>query len=159
MVDKTDRATEKQRAFAHAYVLGENAGKPSACYKEAYDAEKMSPAGIAVEASKLLDNPKVTAIVEDLRDRQRKRSNMTLDDMRVLMVEAVQMAKEQKNPGVLAQNVEKLAKLCGLWTDKAEVQQTTLSPEQAKPDAAELLRKVQRNSINPEEKLEETTKH
>lgn len=143
MLDKTSRATPKQEAFAHAYVLSDSAGKPSACYQLAYSAENMSAAAIAVEASRLLDNPKVSRVVDELKTAQRKRSNLTADDLRVLMLEAVELARDQANPAVLANNVEKLAKLTGQWTERVERTTKDLSADEAKPDAAAILRKLE----------------
>lgn len=57
-------ATDKQAGFAFDYVANKGA---SASYRLHYDCENMNAASIAVEASRLLANPKVSLIISMLR--------------------------------------------------------------------------------------------
>jgi len=54
---RRDNLTNKQRAFVRAMLRG--AGSQSAAYREAYDADNMSAKAIGIEASRLMNNPKV----------------------------------------------------------------------------------------------------
>jgi phage terminase small subunit len=53
--------TVKQERFAQAYV---ETGSASEAYRQAFNAEKMKPATVWVESSKLLNSPKVASRVE-----------------------------------------------------------------------------------------------
>lgn len=56
--------TGKQRRFAELVAGGES---QSAAYREAYDAEGMSPSSVASEASRLMGHPEVARFVADAR--------------------------------------------------------------------------------------------
>lgn len=56
--------TIKQENFCLAIV---ETGKPSESYRRAFNAAKMSDAAVAVEAAKLLKNPKIALRIEALR--------------------------------------------------------------------------------------------
>ncbi len=58
--------TPKQEKFCQQYIL--NGGNASNAYRSAYDAGRMKPATIWRKANELLNNGKVTARVEQLRD-------------------------------------------------------------------------------------------
>lgn len=57
--------TLKQERFCAAYIA--NGGNASQAYRDAYDAEKMSPEAIWVAASRLMDNPTVALRVAALQ--------------------------------------------------------------------------------------------
>ena len=58
--------TDKQEKFCLNIV---NGMRQVDAYKDAYDAENMSDDAIYVEASKLVDNPKVSIRITELRDK------------------------------------------------------------------------------------------
>jgi len=58
------KLTDKQETFCQQYVL--NGRDASAAYRAAYNAEKMKPESVNVNASKLLKNAKVAPRVEEL---------------------------------------------------------------------------------------------
>jgi len=60
--------TEQQERFCVNIVSGMN---QTAAYKDAYDAEKMKIETIYVEASRLMDDPKITLRIEELRKEAR----------------------------------------------------------------------------------------
>ena len=68
--------TIKQNAFAMAYI---ETGNASEAYRRSFDAGKMAPHSIEVEASRLLQNPEVTLRVEELQAEHRKRHDITVD--------------------------------------------------------------------------------
>lgn len=59
------RLTPKQERFAQLVASGSNY---SDAYRQAYDAENMSPEAVKVEASSLMDHPTVSLTVKELRD-------------------------------------------------------------------------------------------
>jgi len=61
--------TAKQRAFAHAVASGKH-DSLSDCYRHVYNCKAMKPSTISREATRLLQNPKVATLVQDLRTAQ-----------------------------------------------------------------------------------------
>jgi phage terminase small subunit len=68
--------TIKQNGFAMAYI---ESGNASEAYRRSFDAGKMAPHSIEVEASRLLQNPEVSLRVEELQAEHRKRHDITVD--------------------------------------------------------------------------------
>lgn len=64
------KLTAKQEAFSQEYVR--NGGDASAAYRKAYDASRMKPESVNVNASKLLKNAKVAPRVAELQEKARK---------------------------------------------------------------------------------------
>ena len=61
--------TAKQRAFAQAVASGAH-DSLSDCYRHVYNADKMRPASIQQEASRLARHPQVSLMIKQLRDAQ-----------------------------------------------------------------------------------------
>jgi phage terminase small subunit len=72
----SDNLTPKQELFAQKYV---ELSVASDAYRLAYNAQDMSPEAIHVEASRLLQNPKVAPRVEELESLRLKRHQVTVD--------------------------------------------------------------------------------
>ena len=69
--------TGKQEEFAKNIVQGMNQAD---AYRSAYDAEEMSDNAIYVEASRLIDNPKVALRIKELRDSLAKPTIMSAQE-------------------------------------------------------------------------------
>ncbi len=112
--------TPKQEAFALAYV---ETGNASEAYRRAYNAEKMKPASVAVNASKLLAGAKVALRVQELQAKAVERHEITVDDLIRELEEARTAASKQEKPQAAAMVAATLgkAKLLGMLTDKTEV--------------------------------------
>lgn len=111
--------TPKQEAFALAYV---ETGNASEAYRRAYSAEKMKPASVAVNASKLLAGAKVALRVQELQAKAVERHEITVDDLIRELEEARTAASNQEKPQAAAMVAATLgkAKLLGMLTDKME---------------------------------------
>lgn len=72
----SEEATPKQELFAQKWV---ECGNASEAYRLAYDASEMSAEAIHVEACRLLQNPKVALRVNELKELQLKRHQVTAD--------------------------------------------------------------------------------
>lgn len=72
----TRELTLKQEAFFHAYIETKNA---SEAYRRAYDVENMSAPAIQVEASRLLNHPIISLLVENWRKSAAADSLLTLE--------------------------------------------------------------------------------
>lgn len=111
--------TEQQEKFCRVFV---ETGNASESYRQSYKAEKMSANSIAREASLMLDNPKVTQRLNQLRETHTKRHAITVDTLleklnRVFDVAMDTGDGEVKRPAQAAaatQAVMAQAKLLGL---------------------------------------------
>lgn len=68
--------TPKQELFAQKYL---ETGNASEAYRQSYDAGNMKPETVNRTAKELLDNPKIAARLNELKDLQLKRHNVTID--------------------------------------------------------------------------------
>ena len=117
-------ATIKQEAFAHAYV---ETGNASEAYRRAYDAENMSADCLHVQACELLQNSKVSVIVNSLKEELRRNSAVTIDSLSKQLESARLQAEELSNPSAQVSAITMVAKLHGLLVDKKqEVSQSRL---------------------------------
>lgn len=71
---KTSKLTIKQENFCNYYV---ECGNASEAYRRAYNAGKMTDKQVWEESSKLLNNPKVTQRVEELKSELSSMANVT----------------------------------------------------------------------------------
>ena len=112
--------TPKQEAFALAYV---ETGNASEAYRRAYSAEKMKPASVAVNASKLLADAKVALRVQELQAKAVERHEITVDDLIRELEEARKMAATLDRPQVSAMVAASMgkAKILGFEVNRTEV--------------------------------------
>lgn len=113
--------TIKQEAFCQAYI---ETGNASEAYRSSYAAENMKPDAIHVQASKLLDNPKIALRVTELRGEIKDRHSVTVDSLLAELEEARQAALTAETPQSSAAVAATLgkAKLTGL--DKQIIEHT-----------------------------------
>jgi hypothetical protein len=110
--------TDKQEKFAQAIAKGFN---QSDAYREAYAAENMSNEAIGVEACRVMNNPKVSLRVKELKERALKRFDITVDDLIAELEEAREVAKLSSQSSAMVSATMGKGKLLGLVTDKQEV--------------------------------------
>ncbi|EMH4108069.1 terminase small subunit [Serratia nevei] len=113
--------TIKQEAFCQAYI---ETGNASEAYRSSYAAENMKPDAVHVQASKLLDNPKIALRVTELRGEIKERHSVTVDSLLAELEEARQAALTAETPQSSAAVAATLgkAKLTGL--DKQIIEHT-----------------------------------
>ena len=83
------KLTAKQEAFCLAYL---ETGNASEAYRRAYNTKRMKPATVNRTAKELLDNPKITARLSELREPIIERHNITIDSLIAELEEARQAA-------------------------------------------------------------------
>jgi phage terminase small subunit len=110
--------TPKQEAFAQAYI---ETGNASEAYRRAYNASKMKPEAVSVNASKLLKNAKVALKVTELRERAQERHDINLDTITAMLKKDRELAREKGQASAAVTACMGLAKLHGLIVDKAQV--------------------------------------
>lgn len=112
--------TPKQEHFARLYV---ETGNASEAYRQAYNAENMKPETVTNEAYKLLQDPDISAMVDDLKAEARQRHGVTVDDLLHELEQAWAAALAAPTPqssAAVSATMGK-AKMLGLLVDKAEI--------------------------------------
>lgn len=110
--------TDKQEKFAQGIAKGLTQAD---AYREAYDCEDMKDEVIYVEACKLMNNPKISIRVKELKERALKRYDITIDDLIHELEEARELAKLSSQPSAMVSATMGKGKMLGLITDKKEV--------------------------------------
>ena len=111
--------TPKQENFCLAYL---ETGNASEAYRRAYDADGMTPESVNRKAKEVVDNVKIAARLEELREPVMKRHNVTVDSLIAELEEARRAAlsaETVQSAAAVGATMGK-AKLCGL--DKQIVQ-------------------------------------
>lgn len=70
--------TPKQEQFCQLYI---ELGNASEAYRQAYDADSMNENTVNREASKLVDNPKITTRLNLIKREHQSRHNLTVDHL------------------------------------------------------------------------------
>lgn len=142
-----EKLTPKQEAFCLAYV---ETGNASEAYRRAYSAGSMKPDVIAVKASELLKNGKVTVRVQELQGDIQKRHEITVDDLIAELEEARVAAFSAQTPQTSAAVAATMgkAKLLGYLKDKAELTGKDGAPLQSGPPIIQI---VKYDDANPAE--------
>ena len=132
--------TAKQARFVDEYLVDANGTQ--AAIRAGYGA-----AGARVAAHRLLTNVAISSAIEA---RQRvDATRLSVDRNRVLtgLLEAVEMAREQRNPAGMVAGLREIGKLMGFYTDRVKVDVgVTDQQERRRMEAmtdAELLAMVQ----------------
>ena len=111
------KLTPKQEAFCYGYI---ETGNASGAYRAAYNAEKMKPESVAVQAAKMLASPKIALKIDALRAELRQRHEITVDDLVAELEEARKLAFETDKAAAAVQATMGKAKLLGLVVEKQE---------------------------------------
>ena len=128
------------------YLAG---GCATDAYRAAYEAGQMSNGAIQVEASRLLDNPKVAAAIHEHQAALSKKARHSLQDCIADQERAMELAEASGNASAYAQAAMNKAKLLGHVMDKAEVKTGQLDPEEAKPDISAIWARAMARAEDP----------
>jgi len=110
--------TEQQEKYCVNIVSGMS---QTAAYKDAYDAKDMKIESIYVEASKLMDNPKITLRIEELRKEARSDRIINTIQKKELLTQWIYDADTSKTDRLKALDI--LNKMDGEYTEKIEAKQ------------------------------------
>jgi phage terminase small subunit len=113
----SDKLTQKQEAFALAYV---EIGNASEAYRRAYYAENMQPQTVWVKASELLSNGNVAVRVMELQEAARERTLVTVESLCRELDADRELARDEKQASAAISAVMGKAKLHGLLIDKVQ---------------------------------------
>lgn len=110
--------TPKQEAFCQAYI---ETGNASEAYRRSYSADRMKPNVVHVKACQLLAEAKISVRVAELKAEHAKRHEVTVDDIRRMLLDDREFAREMEAPAASVSATLGLAKLYGHMRDKVEV--------------------------------------
>ena len=111
------KLTPKQEKFCYGYI---ETGSASGACRAAYNAERMKPESVAVQAAKMLASPKIALKIDALRAELRQRHEITVDDLVAELEEARKLAFETEKAAAAVQATMGKAKLLGLVVEKQE---------------------------------------
>ena len=124
--------TPKQEQFARLYV---ETGNASEAYRQAYNTDNMKPETVTNEAYKLLQDPDISAMVDDLKAEARQRHAVTVDDLlsELEQARAAALAAPTPQSSAAVSATMGKAKMLGLLVDKAEIKaEAEISTKQEK---------------------------
>ena len=111
------KLTPKQERFCQVYI---ETGNASEAYRQSYNTAKMKPETVNRTAKQLLDNRKIAARLDELREEHAKRHEITVDDLVAELEEARKLAFETDKAAAAVQATMGKAKLLGLVVEKQE---------------------------------------
>lgn len=111
------RLTAKQEKFAMAFV---ELGSAADAYRAVYSCKGSSTNTIRTEAYKLLSNPHISHMVDDLKAKAAEKHDITVEFITDGYIEAASIAKDENNAAALTGAYTALAKLHGLVIDKSQ---------------------------------------
>lgn len=110
--EKEKALTPKQEAFALAYF---ETGSAAEAYRRAYDvSDNARDQWLYVEASQLIDHPKIALRLQELREQAEKVSIFTRQQAMKELEEARELAIKTENPSAAVSAVNSKSKLWGL---------------------------------------------
>ena len=109
--------TPKQERFAQLYI---ELGNASEAYRQSYDTSRMKPTTVNRNAKAMLDNTKIAARIEELREQHRARHNVTVDSLTDDLDEDRAFARAKGSPAAAVSATLGKAKLHGLLKDRHE---------------------------------------
>ena len=111
--------TEQEEKFSQVFV---ETGNASEAYRQSYKSDKMSVNAIGVEASRMLDRPRVALRISQLREKHSKRHNVTVDSLIAELEEIKNVALSAETPQSSAAVAAVLGKAKLMGLDKQLVQ-------------------------------------
>ncbi len=128
--------TIKQERFCQKYI--ELDGNATESYKQSYDGSRMSDNAIGVEAHRLLENPKISLRINQLKEDLRRVHEITVGKLLGELEEARVAAMTAERPQTAAAINATMgkAKLCGL--DKLVVDHVSSDGSMSRSIAADM---------------------
>ena len=97
-------------------------GSISDAYRAVYSFKNMKPATVNRNAYGLYPgNSKISARIEELRDRHLKRHDISVDSLTSDAYKAIKLAEQEGQTGAYVSALQLIAKLHGLLTEKREL--------------------------------------
>ena len=112
------KLTPKQEAFCLAYL---ETGNASEAYRQAYDSSNMKPETVNRNAKSMLDNSKIAAMLDELREPVRKKAMLTLENHLERLNHLSLMAEQAGQFGPAIKAEESRGKAAGIYVEKVDV--------------------------------------
>jgi phage terminase small subunit len=129
--------TIKQEFFCMKYI---ETGNASEAYRQSYNTKNMKPESINRKAKELVDNGKITAMLQNLRTQHMQRHNITVDTQTAKLEEIYRAAFEEGQYAASVSAVMSQVKLHGLVVDaKVDLKVTN---ETLANEARESIRRI-----------------
>lgn len=87
MKNKSQRLTEKQERFCRHYL--DTDGNASEAYRMSYDTSKMQPSTVHYSAWELMNNPKITQRIDELRADRRKATEEKRKEIEARLIDII----------------------------------------------------------------------
>ena len=113
------KLTEKQEAFAYKYVELDNA---TAAYIEVYDCDNSTTKTICTEAWELMRHPDIARLVEEIREKVRKKKEVTIEKLSDMYESSYTGASAEKQYGAAVSATNGLGTLHGLLEKKIKIE-------------------------------------
>lgn len=110
--------TPKQHRFAQLVASGKT---QAAAYRGSYDAENMAAQSIREEASRLMANPDISSMVNELREELDEDVRVTLREHLIELKELRNAAKYKDDLGAAIKAEELRGKASGIYVNKTEL--------------------------------------
>jgi len=117
-VAKIPKLTIKQERFCRKYVA---LGNASEAYRLVYNAENMKDASVWRKAKELMDNVKVTAMIDKIKSEQSDFQQITFEEIAHGLRAAASGAAAAGQHSAASQALVSLGKLAGIFVEKQKV--------------------------------------
>ena len=136
--------TPKRRKFAELIMSGKN---PAESYCGAYKADNMGPRSIAVEASRLMLNPNIALLIDEMRADEAHAKRVNSVSIQVIVTKKL---KELMNDKEMSGSVQlgaaiALGKTDGMFTDVQEHKDTTIDIDAIDKQIADRIKELDNN--------------
>lgn len=118
------KLTGKQHDFAAAYVATGNA---TASYRKVYSCKAMSDRAVSVEASRLVNHPKISLKIRELREPVVSEAGVTIGELIQGLRDAASMAIRTQSAAGLVSAYRELGRLSGLRPANAHVHEVKMT--------------------------------
>jgi hypothetical protein len=126
------RVTAKQRLFASLIVQGLS---PREAYRKAYNCLTANESTIATSANKLMNDPKVSVLLQTSLDKQEiNLVNDAVAARRHVMEQLLSHARDMKSEGSKLKALELIGRAVGMFTDKVETKIEEVNTDQLKKE-------------------------
>jgi hypothetical protein len=139
--EKTKRLSPRARSFASNIAQGLS---PREAYAKAYDVSRRSEASVIADANKLMRDPRISMILEEVWESvQENIVDDAIATRRKIMGDLVKHAdNEQARLSDRLKSLELMGRAIGMFTDKSEVKTEVIDAEQLKRDLDKHLAKM-----------------
>jgi len=134
--EKQSRSSKRLTAKMHMFVNNLLAGQsPVGAYKNAYNVRTEKHASIAASANKLMNDPRISTLLEALsEDYRRKVIENAIATREHVMGELFKHAQKAKQEGTQLKALELMGRAVGMFTDKVEQKVEEISTAKLKEE-------------------------